>query len=99
MLIVLTMLTQRRGNDAAWKIRRCLAKGDLGGARILLGPEVLHDPSRDDAHGLARGAIEISAMRLCGGAVAPAFWYVVLGLPGILVFRVINAMSFGLGYK
>jgi adenosylcobinamide-phosphate synthase len=99
LLIAMTMLTQRRGIDAAWNIRRCLNGGDLDGARILSGPEIRHDPSHDDAHGLARGAIEISAMRFCDGAVAPAFWYIVLGLPGLMVFRVINAMAFGLGDK
>jgi adenosylcobinamide-phosphate synthase len=94
-----TMLTQRRGFDAAWKIRRAISGGELDTARALLDREVSHDTARDDAHALARGAIETGAMRICDGAVAPAFWYVLLGLPGLFAYRAINVMAYGLGDK
>lgn len=64
VLLAGAMLTQRRGFDVAWKIRRAVGGGDLDAARVLLGPQVSYDATRDDAHALARGAIEICAMRM-----------------------------------
>ena len=48
---------------------------------------------------MARGAVETLATRFCDGAVAPVFWYAVLGLPGIFAFRAVNVMVYGLGDK
>jgi adenosylcobinamide-phosphate synthase len=94
---VATMLAQRRGFDTANEIRRALARDDLDAARAVLGRAAGHEFSRDDPHGVARGAIETCAMRFCDGVVAPVFWYLFLGLPGLFAFRAINVMARSLG--
>ncbi|NQU69431.1 MAG: cobalamin biosynthesis protein [Rhodospirillales bacterium] len=97
VLLATTMLTQRRGMDTSRNIRKALDRNEPDAARSLLGREVSYDTSHEDAHGLARGAIETCAIRFCDGAVAPVFWYVVLGLPGLIAFRAINVMAHALG--
>jgi adenosylcobinamide-phosphate synthase len=97
VLLATTMLTYRRGMDTSRNIGKALDRNEPDAARILLGREVSFDTPHEDAHGLARGAIETCAMRLCDGAVAPVFWYVVLGLPGLIAFRAVNVMAQALG--
>lgn len=61
----------RQGSDAA---RRSLA---------AVAPYVT---AEFDEHAVARSAIELAAHRFLDGLMAPSFWYVVAGLPGILVY-------------
>ena len=46
-----------------------------------------------DEHGLARGSVEIFAVRLCDGLVGPVFCYVIAGLPGVFVYCVTTALA------
>jgi adenosylcobinamide-phosphate synthase len=49
-------------------------------AAVFLGPAV----GRLDQHGIARAAIAEAALRFARGTVAPLFWFLFLGLPGLL---------------
>lgn len=99
IFVVTTMLTLRRHIDASRQIRKALDSANLDGARGLLGREVSYDTSHEDAHGLARGAVEICATGFCQGLVAPAFWYAVAGLPGLIAFRAVNVTALELGIR
>jgi adenosylcobinamide-phosphate synthase len=57
------------------------------------------DPAHLDAHGIARAAIESLAENFGDGVVAPVFWYVLFGFPGLLVYKAINTMDSMIGYK
>ena len=48
---------------------------------------------------MARGAIESLSENFADGVVAPAFWYVILGLPGLFAYKAINTMDSIIGYK
>jgi hypothetical protein len=43
-----------------------------------------------DRHGVARAAVESLAENFADGLVAPAFWYLLLGLPGLLAYKAVN---------
>ncbi len=43
-----------------------------------------------DPHAVARGAVEHLAGRFSEGLIAESFWFVLLGLPGIILYRIIN---------
>ncbi|MBN8633209.1 MAG: cobalamin biosynthesis protein [Rhodobacterales bacterium] len=47
---------------------------------------------------IARGAIESAAENLSDGVVAPVFWYLVAGLPGILAYKLINTADSMIGH-
>lgn len=47
---------------------------------------------------IARGAIESAAENLSDGVVAPVFWYLVAGLPGILAYKLVNTADSMIGH-
>ncbi|UWR03859.1 adenosylcobinamide-phosphate synthase CbiB [Ruegeria conchae] len=48
---------------------------------------------------VARSAIESAAENLSDGVIAPAFWFLVGGLPGLLVYKVVNTADSMIGYR
>lgn len=48
---------------------------------------------------VARGAIESGAENFSDGFIAPAFWFLLAGLPGILIYKAINTADSMVGYK
>ena len=77
----------------AGALRRALARKSLDRARTILGRAVKYETDTIDEHGLARGSVEMFAVRLCDGLVGPVFWYIVAGLPGVFVYRVTTALA------
>ena len=57
------------------------------------------DPEMLDQSGICRAAIESLAENFSDGVVAPAFWYAVFGLPGIIVYKMINTADSMIAYK
>lgn len=54
-------------------------------------------PAREDDHGRARGAIERLAECYAAGIVGAAFWYLLLGLPGLAAARAIDVVTREIG--
>jgi adenosylcobinamide-phosphate synthase len=75
-------------------LERSLADGRLAVARI-----VGRDPARLDRPAVARAAIESTAENFSDGVVAPLFWGLVLGLPGMLVYKAINTLDSMIGHR
>lgn len=48
---------------------------------------------------VARAAIESAAENLSDGVIAPAFWFLVAGLPGMLLYKLINTADSMIGYR
>ncbi len=48
---------------------------------------------------VARGAIESAAENLSDGVIAPAFWFLVGGLPGLLLYKITNTADSMIGYR
>jgi adenosylcobinamide-phosphate synthase len=80
-------------------VETALAKGDLDGARerlsMIVGRETSH-LSRED---MRRAVIETVAENLADGVVAPLFFILILGLPGLFFFKAANTMDSMVGYK
>ena len=59
--------------------------------------------SRDTAHltsaEASRAAIESGAENLSDGVIAPAFWFAIAGLPGMLIYKVVNTADSMIGYR
>ena len=67
-------------------------------ARNEVSHIVGRDPRQLDEHGVSRAAIESCAENFCDGVVAPVFWYVLFGFPGILVYKAVNTMDSMIGH-
>jgi adenosylcobinamide-phosphate synthase len=52
-----------------------------------------------DGAACRRAAVESLSENLTDGFVSPLFWYVIAGLPGIVVFKVVSTMDSMVGYK
>ncbi|MES0827854.1 adenosylcobinamide-phosphate synthase CbiB [Ruegeria sp. SCP11] len=48
---------------------------------------------------VARSAIESAAENLSDGVIAPAFWFLIAGVPGLLVYKAINTADSMIGYR
>ena len=52
-----------------------------------------------DGPGVARAAIESGAENFSDGVAAPVFWFLIFGLPGMLVYKAINTADSMIGYR
>lgn len=48
---------------------------------------------------VARASIESAAENFSDGVIAPAFWFLILGLPGIVVYKMVNTADSMIGYR
>jgi adenosylcobinamide-phosphate synthase len=74
-------------------LRRSVAEGRAAVAMI-----VGRDTASMTGPDIARAAIESAAENLSDGVVAPVFWYLVLGLPGIVAYKLINTADSMIGH-
>lgn len=99
LLLVTSLLAQRSLFDHARAVLRPLAVDDLAGARAAVAHLVGRDPESLDRHGVARATVESLAENYSDGVLAPAFWYLVLGLPGLCAYKAINTLDSMIGYR
>ncbi len=74
--------------------RKGLQKGRTAVARICG-----RDPDTLNQAGIIRAAIESCAENFGDGVVAPVFWYVLCGLPGLLVYKTVNTLDSMVGHR
>lgn len=80
-------------------VARPLADGDLAAARFAVSRIVGRDPQRLDREGVARASLESLAENTSDGIVAPVFWGVLFGLPGIAAYKAINTLDSMIGHR
>lgn len=93
------LLALRSLHDHVRAVAVPLAAGDLAGARAAVSMIVGRDPERLDEAGVARAALESLAENASDGIVAPVFWGLLLGLPGIAGYKVINTLDSMIGHR
>lgn len=57
------------------------------------------DTSEMEPPAIARGAIESAAENFSDGVVAPIFWFAIAGLPGLMVYKMVNTADSMIGYR
>jgi adenosylcobinamide-phosphate synthase len=80
-------------------VARGLEISGIEGGRIAVAKIVGRDPESLDRAGISRAAIESLAENFSDGIVAPIFWAVLLGLPGLLAYKVINTADSMIGHR
>jgi adenosylcobinamide-phosphate synthase len=94
-----TLLAQRSLYAHVGAVATALEQDGLEAGRRAVSMIVGRDPGSLDAHGVARAAIESLAENFSDGIVAPAFWLVLGGLPGIALYKTINTADSMIGHK
>ena len=85
--------------DHVRPVAAALASGDLAAGRTAVAMIVGRDTEELDEGGVARAAIESLAESICDGVVAPLFWLLLLGLPGIWAYKAINTADSLIGHR
>jgi adenosylcobinamide-phosphate synthase len=98
-LIAAPLLATRSLHDHVAAVARPLAAGDLPAARAAVAKIVGRDPERLDAAGVARAALESLAENASDGVVAPLFWGVLIGLPGMAAYKALNTLDSMIGHR
>ena len=97
-LIAGSLIAQR----SLYRHVRAVASGldqGLPEARLAIAKIAGRDPESLDGAGVARAAVESLAENYSDGVVAPVFWGVLFGLPGIATYKAINTADSMIGYR
>jgi adenosylcobinamide-phosphate synthase len=98
-LVMSSLIAQRGLYDHVAAVASGLEIGGIGGGRLAVSRIVGRDPEALDQSGVSRAAIESLAENFSDGVVAPVFWAALLGLPGLLAYKVINTADSMIGHK
>ena len=97
-LIATVGLAQRSLHQHVAAVLAPLRDGDLPAARAAVAMIVGRDTQGLDAEGIAAAALESLAESFNDGVVAPAFWLLVGGLPGLLAYKSVNTADSLVGH-
>ncbi len=97
--IIAVLVAQRSLFEHVAAVSSGLLHQGLAGGRAAVAHIVGRDPYQLDAPGVARAAIESLAENFSDGVVAPAFWYLLLGLPGLFAYKMANTLDSMIGHK
>ncbi len=87
-----TLLAYRSLHDHVRAVARALGQG-ITEARAAVAHIVGRDPASLDPPAIARAAVESAAENFSDAVVAPIFWYLLLGLPGLFAYKAVNTLD------
>ncbi len=97
-VFVISLLAGRGLYNHVLLVARGLEKNVEAG-REAVSHIVGRNPAELDEHGVARASIESLAENFADGVVAPVFWYLLFGFPGMVIYKAVNTMDSMVGYK
>lgn len=98
VLIAAILIAQRSLIDHVSAVATGLRQG-LPEGRAAVAMIVSRDTDRMTGPQVARSAIESGAENFSDGVIAPVFWFLVAGLPGLLIYKLINTADSMIGYR
>ncbi|MBT3786881.1 MAG: cobalamin biosynthesis protein CobD [Alphaproteobacteria bacterium] len=100
VVIVAILMAARSLYDHVEEVRVALEKtSDLDPARTAVGKIIGRETDQLDEAAISRAAIESLAENFSDGVTAPAFWFLVAGLPGLLVYKMVNTADSMIGHR
>lgn len=98
IILAAILLAQRSLSDHVQAVADALRLSP-GDGRLAVARIVGRDTRSMGTPAIARAAIESAAENLSDGVVAPAFWFLVGGLPGLLLYKITNTADSMIGYR
>lgn len=98
VIVVAVLLAQRSLVDHVQAVGDAL-RLSLGDGRRSVAMIVGRDTRNLDEPAVARSAIESAAENLSDGVIAPVFWFIVAGVPGLLIYKITNTADSMIGYR
>lgn len=93
------IMATRGLRDAAMEVHGHIVADDLAAARASVGMIVGRDTDQLDMTGVTKAVVETVAENTADGAIAPMFYFAILGAPLSLLYKAINTMDSMVGYK
>ena len=93
------LVAQRSLYDHVFAVCRALETGGLAAGREAVSKIVGRDPNSLDEYAVARAGTESLFENFSDGVVAPAFWYLLLGLPGLFAYKAVNTLDSMIGHR
>lgn len=81
------------------RVERAAQRGDLTAARAAVSALVGRDSDKMDIAACRRAAIESLSENLTDGFVSAVFWYALVGIPGVVLFKLVSTMDSMVGNK
>jgi len=97
--VLTVLLAQRSLYDHVAAVAQAMDREGLSGGREAIRHIVGRDPESLDEDGVGRAAIESLAENFSDGVVAPVFWFLLLGLPGICAYKAVNTLDSMIGHR
>lgn len=98
IFVVAILLAQKSLVDHVRAVANAL-RLSVGDARVAVAQIVGRDTKAMQRPAIARAAIESAAENFSDGVIAPAFWFLVAGLPGLLFYKITNTADSMIGYR
>ncbi len=98
ILGVAVLLAQKSLIDHVRAVSNGLRQSEMSGSQAL-ARIVGRDVNQLTPPETARAAIESLAENFSDGVIAPAFWFLIAGFPGILVYKTVNTADSMIGYR
>ena len=98
-IVMSAFVAQRSLYGHVADVARAIEVSGLEGGRLAVSKIVGRDPNRLDRAGVSRAAIESLAENFSDAVVAPAFWALLLGLPGLIAYKAVNTADSMIGHR
>lgn len=92
------LLAQRSLSDHVRAVARALGRS-LPEGRAAVARIVGRDTGAMREGDVARAAIESAAENLSDGVIAPVFWFLAAGLPGLMICKIVNTADSMIGHR
>ncbi|MBT0955860.1 cobalamin biosynthesis protein CobD [Alphaproteobacteria bacterium KMM 3653] len=93
------LIAARSMLDHVRAIETPLKSGDIPAARKAVSMIVGRETAHMDGPAITRASIESLAENTSDGIIAPLFWGVIAGLPGIAIYKAVNTLDSMVGYR
>lgn len=97
-LVTSIFLAHKSLIDHVYDVANSLKSGGLAAGKIAVARIVGRDTANLDESDVCRAAIESLAENFADGVIAPAFWYLVAGLPGLFAYKMLNTADLMIGH-
>ena len=97
-VLLAAFIDQRGLYGRMGSVAQAMGGGNLESARAALQPMINRDPALMDEHGIARATIEAGGTDFGAAVVAPVFWYILFGFPGLAVCRIVSIIDRVIGH-
>ena len=83
----------------AREVANAMKKEDLSLSKVAVGKLVGRDTNLMDLPACGRATVESVGENFNDGVIAPIFYFCLFGIPGILVYKVVNTLDSMVGYR